>query len=299
MYPKDYKTLAERKNEYLAYEGDEVITWCSGCGNYGIQNALERALVLEGVKPHETLFCYDIGCNGNGADKMGKSAVYSIHGLHGRVISLAAGAAIANPRIKVIASGGDGGTMSEGINHLIHAVRNDYPMMFILHNNENYGLTTGQASATTRMGHPMNGSPDGVLAEPMNCSEFVLGLKPSFVARTFSGDVEHMTDIFRAALNHKGFAFVEVMQVCTTYNRATPQEWYLEHCVPLKKEASTLEEAKKACADLYEKMNLGVFYRDSKRAPFMERLVSRKGLKTAPVEEVTKRNISNLTKLFG
>jgi 2-oxoglutarate ferredoxin oxidoreductase subunit beta len=295
---KDYKALAERKNEYLAYEGHEIITWCAGCGNYAIQKALERALVLEGIKPNQSLFCYDIGCHGNGSDKIGKEGVYTLHGLHGRVISVAAGAAVANQQMKVIAEGGDGGTMSEGINHLVHAVRSDYPMMFILHNNENYGLTTGQASACTRRERPMNGSPDGVISDPMNCCDFVLGLNPSFVARSFSGDVKHMTDMLRAGLKHKGFAFVEIMQVCPTYNRQTPQEWYLERMNYLKQTPKTIESARKAAADLNDKISYGILYQDTKMPNYMERLVNREGVKTVPRDEVGRFDIKDLVKRF-
>ena len=295
---KDYQILADRKNEYLAYEGTEIITWCAGCGNYGIQKALERALVLEGIPADKTLFCYDIGCNGNGSDKIGNRAVYTLHGLHGRVIPVAAGAAVANPQIKVIAEGGDGGTMSEGVNHLVHSVRSNYPMVFILHNNENYGLTTGQASATTRMGNKMNGSPDGVISPPMNCCDFVLGLNPTFIARSFSGDVKHMTDILRAAIRHNGFAFVEILQVCTTYNKATPQEWYLQRVKYLEKTPKTIEAARKACADMENKINIGILYQDKKSVDYLGRLANRAGVKTAPVDEVKHFDISGLLKQF-
>lgn len=297
-HTNDYNILANRKQEYLAYEGNEIITWCAGCGNYAIQKALERALVLEGIKTGEVLFCYDIGCHGNGSDKIASGGGYTLHGLHGRVASVAAGAAVANPNMKVIAEGGDGGTMSEGVNHLVHAVRSDYPMMFVLHNNENYGLTTGQASACTRKNRPMNGSPDGVISDPMNCCDFVLGLNPSFVARSFSGDVKHMTDIFRAGLKHKGFSFVEIMQTCPTYNRQTPQEWYLERVQYLKQIPKTIESARKAAADLENKINLGILYQDTKMPNYMERLVNREGVKTVPRDEVGRVDIKGLVKRF-
>ncbi len=293
------KNLSEKKDTYVKYETDEVITWCHGCGNYNIQNALKRALTLEGFKTQNILYCFDIGCNGNGSDKIGG---YTFHGLHGRVISIASGASIANPHIKVIASGGDGGTMSEGINHLIHAVRNDYPVLFILHNNHNYGLTTGQASATTPKGFAMNGSPDGVLPDPMNPSEFVLNLNPSFVARSFSGDIKHMTKVLRRALNHKGFAFVEMLQVCPTYNKATPQSWYwdrIKYTSDLKDyKANDIEKAKKLTKDLEKNIYLGVLYEDPKKENFIEKLQNRKNLKTAPVDEVKHYSISKFFKEF-
>lgn len=290
MDQSNLKQLGKKSDQFLSYESPEKLTWCGGCGNYGIQKALERALVLEGLTPRDVLFCFDIGCNGNGSDKLGDTEVYTLHGLHGRVIPAAAGAAMANHKLKVIAEGGDGGTLSEGINHLVHAVRNNYPMVFILHNNENYGLTTGQASSTTRQGFSMNASPDGVLVNPMNVCEFVLGLKPTFVARSFSGDVEHMTKMIQAGLQHNGFAFIEIMQVCTTYNKATPQHWYwdkLRDLTAMKGYDSTdLEAARKACMDMDKEMKVGIFYQDKKSIPLPERMVQRQGVKTALTEEV-------------
>jgi 2-oxoglutarate ferredoxin oxidoreductase subunit beta len=257
-------------------------------------------LVLEGLKPKDVLFCFDIGCNGNGSDKIGSEELYTLHGLHGRVIPIAGGAALANANMKVIASGGDGGTLSEGINHLVHGVRTNYPMVFILHNNENYGLTTGQASATSRKGWKMNATPDGVLFNPLNACEFVLGLKPTFVARSFSSDVSHMTDVLRAALNHKGFAFVELIQACPTYNRQTTLTWYQERVQDLSAlkgyKSSDLEMAKKAAADMEKKINIGVLYQDKKSVPYQEMLVQRQGKKTTLVEEVKHYDISQLMK---
>lgn len=288
-------TLGQKKRELLAFESNERLTWCNGCGDYGIRNALMRAMALEGLTQQDVAVFYDIGCHGNGADKIG---AYTFHGLHGRVIPLAAGAAIANPRLKVIAEGGDGGTLSEGIGHLVHAVRSNYKMLFILHNNENYGLTTGQASSTTRKGRRMNGTPDGVFLEPMNVCDFVLGLGGTFVARTFSGDVKHMADMLRRGLAHNGFAFLEVLQACPSYNRETPQEWYWERIKYLengKGAASGMqgrEEARRLAADLEKEINVGIFYRDPASVSFLDQLASRKGRKTTLVEEVAAQNIT-------
>ena len=207
--------------KYNTYETNEVLTWCSGCGNYGIQNALKRALVLEEIETKDVLMCFDVGCNGNGSDKIG---TYTIHGLHGRVLPLAMGAKIGNPKLTVIASAGDGATFSEGINHLIHAIRNNIPMLFILHDNQNYGLTTGQASSTTPKGCKMNTSPEGVSIDPIKPLAVILPHSPAFVAQTISSDTEHMTAIFRAALKVQGFAYIHVFQACPTYNKLSAQD---------------------------------------------------------------------------
>ncbi|MBI5411905.1 2-oxoacid ferredoxin oxidoreductase [Candidatus Peregrinibacteria bacterium] len=291
------RELAAKKKDFMAYESTEVMTWCSGCGDYGIQKALERALVLEGIKPHETLLCFDIGCNGNGADKING---YTLHGLHGRVVSVAAGACLANPKIKVIAEGGDGGTFSEGINHLVHSVRSNYPMVFILHNNENYGLTIGQASALTRKGQAMNGTPDGVVLQPMNTCQFVLGLNPTFVARGFSSDVKHMTEIIRAGLRHKGFAFIEIMQLCPTFNKVTSAKWFWDRVRYTDQQKNydptNLKRAREASEDLEKEIMLGVLYQDKSRPSFPELFESRKGITTSLSEEVRPYSIKELIK---
>lgn len=284
-----------KTQEFLKYETDKVITWCSGCGNYGIQNSLLRSLVLEGYAPKDVLMCFDIGCCGNGSDKV---KCYTIHGLHGRVISLAAGAAVANQKMKVIGFGGDGGTFSEGVNHLVHAVRNDYPFLFVHHNNENYGLTVGQASSTTRLGAKMNGTPDGVVIDPINTLQFVLSMNPSFVARGFSGDVDHLTEIFRKALNHKGFAFVEVLQACPTYNKMTPESWYAERVRKIEDldgyDSGDIWAARKLVEDMEKKIYTGVLYENKERENFLEVQKSRAGVETELVEEVAQRQIKDL-----
>ena len=155
---------------------DNINWWCGGCGNYPIQNALKRALSLEGIEREEVMFCYDVGCSGNGSDKIEGN---TIHGLHGRVLPLAAGIKIANHNLHVVAEAGDGATFSEGIAHLCHAVRNDYPVLFLLHDNQNYALTTGQPSALTPKGCKMNAAPEGLEVEPFHPLEVVLGLNPT------------------------------------------------------------------------------------------------------------------------
>lgn len=287
--------LSKKKKEYMAFEGNEKLTWCSGCGNFGIQKAIERALTLEGIGQQDMVMCFDIGCNGNGSDKIN---AYTFHGLHGRVISAAAGAALANTDMKVIAEAGDGATFSEGPNHLMHAVRNNYPMTFIFHNNENYGLTTGQASAMTRMGEHMNATPDGVVVKPMNACKFVLALEPTFVARTFSGDIEHMTEMLRLAMKHQGFAFVEVFQLCPTYNKHTSQTWFQERlqdvCTLKGYDKHNIKHAMDACEDLEKEIKVGVLYEAKESVPYQELLESRKGKKTTLVDEVKHVDITKL-----
>ncbi len=295
MRHEDLVKLVKDSSKLEALETDKKITWCGSCGNYGIQNSLMRALVLENYGQRDFLMCFDVGCSGNGADKI---EGYTIHGLHGRVISLAAGCAVANPKMKVIAEAGDGATFSEGVNHLIHAVRNDYPVLFILHNNENYGLTTGQASACTRLGAVMNSTPDGVAIDPIHPVEVVLSLNPSFVARAYSGDVDYMTDVFREGVKHKGFAFIEVYQACPTYNRETPDHWYqrrIRKIEELKKYDKTdIEQARKVARDIDNEIFTGVLYHNPQKKNFMEIQTNRSDINTTLVEEVKRFDVSKL-----
>ena len=173
-------TLLSKADNYLKFEGKNKHTWCSGCGNYGIIAAMKRALTLENMGPRDVMMCYDVGCNGNEADKFNAN---TIHGLHGRVLPLATGCHLANPNLKIIAQAGDGSTLSEGINHLVHAVRCNYNFTFVLHNNSIYGLTIGQASSTTRENQKISGTPGETVIPTLNILDFILSLKHSFVAR--------------------------------------------------------------------------------------------------------------------
>jgi 2-oxoglutarate ferredoxin oxidoreductase subunit beta len=295
LNPKDLQQLADNAGQVMELETDRKITWCGNCGNYGIQNALKRALVLEGLERNDYILCFDVGCSGNGSDKFEAN---TIHGLHGRVLSLAAGVKLANHKKTVIASAGDGATFSEGVNHLVHSVRNDYPIVFIFHNNENYGLTTGQASSCTPKGAKMNGTPNGVLVEPLNTLDFVLSLKPTFVARGYSGEVDQMTDLLRMAFRHNGFAFIEVLQACPTYNRETPDDWYATRVNDVKSlgtyDNSDIWQARRIVehGQEDEKVYTGLIYHSPRLNGFVEMQPGREAVDSCLVDEVRNYDIS-------
>ncbi len=299
----DKKTLEQlscKAREYNAYESDQVMTWCGGCGNYSIQNALKRALVLEKIAPKDVLSCFDVGCSGNGSDKI---ETYTIHGLHGRVLPLAVGAKIANENLHVIASAGDGAALSEGVNHLIHAVRSDYPILFLHHDNQNYALTTGQASATTPQNCKMNGTPQGVKIDVINPLDLVFSVKPSFVAQTTSADIDHMTEMIREGLNHKGFAFIQILQSCPTYNKIMTDEWLLKNTERVEDlpdyDVHNLTEAR-AFLEESKKIPLGVLYKNPRKENFIQTLSHREKYKTTLIEEVKSVDVSpHLSSLKG
>jgi 2-oxoglutarate ferredoxin oxidoreductase subunit beta len=274
-------------------------TWCDGCGDYGVWTAVKRALVAENIPPHGVLLCYDVGCNGNMSDKL---QGYRFHGLHGRVLPFAAGAALANPTIPVLAFGGDGASFSEGVGHFVHAIRSNYPMVFVLHNNANYGLTTGQASALTWQGQPMNSAPNGIPEQTINSMDFVFSLEPTFVARSFSGDIPQMTSLLRAAIQHRGFAFVDILQACPTYNHFATHQYLLERCYDANAEGhdpkGDVAKARALAIDTEKRIACGVLYQREEVPSFYERLVPRQGKKTTPVDEVAIQDVSELMKEF-
>ena len=277
------------------YHCDTRCTWCDGCGDYGIWTATKRALVESGIPPHGVLLCYDVGCHGNASDKL---LGYRFHGLHGRVIPFAAGAKLANPRMPVMAFGGDGASFSEGVGHLVHAIRSNYPIVFVLHNNANYGLTLGQASSLTWQGQPMNTSPNGIPEQTLPSMDFVFSLEPTFVARGFSGDIPQMTQIMKAALQHRGFAFVDLLQACPTWNHFATQTYLLERCRPVgpNHDTSDLAKARALAVDTSTTIATGVLYQREDVPSFYERLVPRQGKETTAVDEVA---ITDVTKLMG
>lgn len=276
-------------------------TWCDGCGDYGIWTATKRALVELGIAPHQVLLCYDVGCHGNGSDKV---QGYRFHGLHGRVIPFAAGAKLANMHVPVIAYGGDGASFSEGIGHLVHGIRSNYPVTFVLHNNANYGLTTGQASSLTWQNQPMNTAPNGIPEQTINSMDFVFSLEPTFVARAFSGNIPHLTQILKAAIAHQkhGFAFVDVLQACPTYNHFATHDYLLERCYDANAEGHDahcdIHHARALAMDTSKRIATGILYQREDVPNFHERLKPREGKTTQCVDEVAKVDVDEYMREF-
>lgn len=272
------------------FHSENKCTWCDGCGDYGIWTATKRALVEMGLHPWQVLLCYDVGCHGNTSDKL---MGYRFHGLHGRVLPFAAGAKIANMSVPVLAFGGDGASFSEGIGHLVHAIRSNYPIVFVLHNNGNYGLTTGQASSLTWQDKKMNSSPNGIPEHTLPSMDFIFSLEPTFVARGFSGNIPQMTEILKAAMKHRGFAFVDFLQACPTYNYFATHNYLLERCyVPEDYDTSDFVKARELAVNTHEKIATGILYQNEEAPSFYERLVPRQGRSTHLVDEVVPQDVS-------
>lgn len=188
----------------------------------------------------------------------------------------------------MIAFGGDGATFSEGIGHLVHGLRSNYPITFVLHNNANYGLTTGQASSLTWQGQPMNTSPNGIPEQTLNLMDVVFSLEPTFVARAFSGNI----NVLKAAIEHQnhGFAFVDVLQACPTYNHFATHDYLLERCYDANAEGHDrhcdVQKARALAMDTSKRIATGILYQREDVPSFYDRLVPRKEKTTALTEEV-------------
>jgi 2-oxoglutarate ferredoxin oxidoreductase subunit beta len=270
-------------------------TWCPGCGNFTIQMALKKALSELDLSPSKTYIAFDIGCNGNGADKIN---TYGFKGLHGRAIPLAVGAHLANRRFTVIAGLGDGACFHEGLDHIIHAIRSNYDITILIHNNENFALTTGQATVTTDEDKPMYGMPDSKPERSLKVSDLILSLDPSFYARGYSGDVMQLTEIIKAGITNKGCSVIEIMQLCPSYNGECNPQWFMQRIKKVEDTSRTLEEATQIAKITDDSIPTGVIYRNNQLPTYYDSLENRKGLSTEIVDEVKQYDIQQLFNQF-
>lgn len=273
--------------------------WCPGCGNFAIWNSLKQTFVELDIEPHQIVMTFDIGCSGNGADKIN---TYSFKSLHGRTIPVAIGAKLANSDLTVIATGGDGGIMEEGLSHLMWAARSNYDITVLMHNNQRFALTTGQPTTTTEKGLPAKTAPYGVVENPIIPAHVALISNASFVARGFSGDINHLTKLIKAAVKHKGFSFLEILQPCITLNKINTFEWFRERIYKLEDkkdyDTSNWDKAFEVTKSREDKIATGIIYQDKNSTPFSQRLPHRKGKKSRLIDEVKKYSIKDLIKEF-
>jgi 2-oxoglutarate ferredoxin oxidoreductase subunit beta len=204
--------------------------WCPGCGNFGILQALNRALIDMEIEPHQVLLVSGIG-------QAGKLPHYTrgnvFNSLHGRPVPPAIGAKIANSELIVIAVSGDGDAYGEGGNHFLHAARRNHDITYLVHNNQVYGLTKGQASPTSDFGFITKTTPYGA-GSPVNPTALAIVSGASFVARGFAGDVDHLSNLIKKGIAHRGFALIDILQPCVSFNPKNTFQWYRERVYKLE-----------------------------------------------------------------
>jgi 2-oxoglutarate ferredoxin oxidoreductase subunit beta len=264
------------------YKSDAEIQWCPGCPNHGILQAVKKALVELDKGPDEV-------CLVSGIGQAAKLPHYLrcnfFNGLHGRAISAALGIHVANPELTTIVTTGDGDCYGEGGNHFIHAIRRNPDITLVVHNNEFYALTLGQASPTTLVGKRRALHPKGVEFEPLNVLSMAISQNCGYVARGFAGDVDHLTDLVVEAVKYPGFALVDVIQPCITWG-THPVSWYKERVYKLGDDydPESRDAALEKSAEFDDSMPLGILYRAAPRSVYASRF--RKEVAAGPLAEL-------------
>lgn len=196
------------------WKSDMKPIWCPGCGDFGVLNALLKALVDLNLDPANVAIASGIGCSGRFPAFVN---AYGFHGVHGRVLPLATGIKMANPELTVFAVGGDGDAFSIGAGHLPHTARRNVDITYVVMDNEIYGLTKGQPSPTSPLGMEKKAAPYGTYDSPLNPIAMVLSYGATFVARGFSSQPRDLAELIKRGVQHPGFAFIQVMSPCVTF----------------------------------------------------------------------------------
>jgi len=263
--------------------GQFETAWCPGCGNHSILEALKRGLVDSGLEPYQILLVSGIGQAAKTVHYL-KANVFN--GLHGRAVPVASGAKLANQDLKVIVTSGDGCNYGEGGNHFLAALRRNIDLTMIVHNNQVYGLTKGQASPTTQEGFVTKAQPEGVASLPFNPIAVAVAMQASFVARGFSGMIDHLAGLIKEALAHEGFALIDVLQPCVSFNKVNTFAWYKQRCYKLPDEYNPTDwqTAMQRAMEWGDRIPLGIIYRNQRPTFESRHAVLKQG---APVDGKT------------
>ncbi|MCI4322181.1 MAG: thiamine pyrophosphate-dependent enzyme [Thermoplasmata archaeon] len=245
-------------------KSDTKPTWCPGCGDFGVVAAVEMALKRLKIPSHNVVIVSGIGCSSNLPHFL---SAYGFHGIHGRSLPIAEGVRWSNHDLTVLATGGDGDGFGIGAGHFIHTMRRNVDMTYVTMDNQVYGLTTGQASPTSMMGQKTKSTPGGVIENPLDPISLALAAGATYVARGFSGDVKHMADLIAGGIQHKGFAFVDALSPCVTYNKINTFDWFRQRVYKLDSaghDPTDLPQAFQRSLEWGEKVPIGLFYKTEK-----------------------------------
>jgi 2-oxoglutarate ferredoxin oxidoreductase subunit beta len=235
--------------------------WCPGCGDFGVLAAVQKALVELQIPNHCVATVSGIGCSSNFP---GFIETYGMHTLHGRSLPVASGLKLANHDLTVLVTGGDGDGFGIGCGHFVHAMRRNINLTYIVMDNQIYGLTTGQTSPTSRIGMKTKSNPYGNMDTPVNPVTLALSSGATFVARGFSGEQKHLTELLKQAITHKGFSFLDVFSPCVTYNKDNTFQWFRPRVKKLEDDAAydptNWPEAVKRATVWGDEIPIGKFY---------------------------------------
>ncbi|MCE4628995.1 MAG: 2-oxoacid:ferredoxin oxidoreductase subunit beta [Desulfurococcales archaeon] len=264
------------------YKTDVWVDWCPGCGDFGILTAIQKALKELEISPWQAVIVSGIGCSGKTPHFIYANGV---HTLHGRAIPFATGIKMSNPELTVIVDGGDGDLLGIGAGHFVALGRRNLDITVLIHDNQVYGLTKGQASPTLPIGAKTKSLPKPNLQEPVNPVALALTSGYTFVARAFAMDIQHLTDIIKRAIEHKGAAVVDILQPCVTYNDLYTTQWYRKRVYRLDEDpewdpivrnpSERMEKLSKALGMAWEwgdRIPVGVFYEDETKDTILDRI---------------------------
>ena len=231
------------------FKGPVDPDWCPGCGDFGVLNSLQRAAAELGLKPHDLLVISGIGCSSN---LPGYFNSYGMHTLHGRALAVATGAKMGNHELNVVVTVGDGDGYGIGGNHFVHTARRNVDLTYVVMNNQVYGLTTGQVSPTSTVGMKTKSTPFGSVEPPINPITSAIMNGATYVARAYSGDIKHLTDLIKMGMQHKGFALIDVFSPCVTFNLDNTHSFFKGRVKKLEEEGHDTSDWKTACEKAME-----------------------------------------------
>jgi 2-oxoglutarate ferredoxin oxidoreductase subunit beta len=254
------------------YKSGVKPTWCPGCGDFGVLNAVYNSLRTKGYAPQDVVLVSGIGCSSR---LPFFSSTYGFHTIHGRSMPIATGIKVANPRLKVLALGGDGDAFAIGGGHFIHAARRNLDICYVIMDNSIYGLTKGQTSPTSMVGFITKTTPKGTPDRPVNPLQIALASGATFVARAFSGKPKELADLIVQGIDHRGFAIIDAYSPCPTFNKVNTFKYYRDQALELPKDhnASDVMQAW-ARAQSTDPVYLGVLYRAEGESSFEEHIQS-------------------------
>lgn len=245
--------------------------WCPGCGNFSLRKALSEALQEMDLKPSQVVIFSGIG---QAAKIPHYIKTNGFNGLHGRSLPPAIGACVGNHKLKVIVESGDGCTYGEGGNHILHNIRRNPDLIHLVHDNQIYGLTKGQASPTSEESIKTGIQVEGTTSEPFKPIQFAVGMEASFVARSFVGQQDHLKEMIQKAMNHRGYALIDILQPCVSFNKINTYQWYNKRVYQLSEDydPTNLDEAFKKAREWGDNIPIGVIYKNEKKT-FRDRLL--------------------------
>jgi len=272
-------------------------TWCTGCGNHGILNAIKMALAEQNIAPHEMMIFTGIGCGSKLAHYM---KVNGFHTIHGRSLAVATGARLANHGLRVMTVHGDGDGYGMGLGHWLHTVRRNIDLVDIVQNNRVYGLTKGQYSPTSDLGMRTATSPEGAIDRPVQPLAMAIAAGATFAARGYPGELHHLVWLIGEALQHSGYALVDVLQPCVTFNRASAYDFYSDRVYKLEDEESYDSRDRTAAwvraQEWGERIPIGILYRGDPIPTYEEQVVALKDgpLVQQPLERLRPEQVEAL-----